>query len=99
VALLREVLPGYRREVFERWGYEDGRGWFIAERLVKIQGPSDTRPVNVDLHALETHATLLAIFSARASPMSLESLRSLQARIREAKGADRELEVERVAKS
>lgn len=31
--------------------------------------------------------------------MNLESLRSLQARIREAKGADRELEVERVAKS
>ncbi len=64
VALMRMLLPGYRREVFERWGYEDGRGWFIAECLVKIQGPSDTRPVNVDLHALETHATLLGIFSA-----------------------------------
>jgi len=69
VALMRSLLPGWRREVFERWNVDDLANGPppIGECSVSLEPFYSGAPVIKETHALETHALLLAIISAKLS--------------------------------
>lgn len=77
VALMKQVLPGWRREVTEIYGGFDVR-LFSPLFAPGVSDPPECHPLGDVIfeegHALETHALLLAIVSAKIAEMETKQL-------------------------